>query len=85
MKRLAVLPLLAPMLALAACQGGDDEAARATATEVPKSVAGTSNVKPAVESEYGTPVKDRTATIGLRRDTRRAMRENFRGLPIDSR
>jgi len=64
-KRLAVLPLLAPMLALAACQGGDDEAARATATEVPKSVAGTSNVKPAVESEYGTPVKDRTATIGL--------------------
>ena len=28
---------------------------------------------------------DRTAMIGLRRLTRRAMRENLRGLPIDSR
>ena len=28
---------------------------------------------------------ERTATIGLRRLTRRAMRENLRGLPIDSR
>ncbi len=65
MKRLAVLPLLAPVLALAACQGGDDEAARATATEVPKAVVGGSGGRPAVESEYGTPVKDRTATIGL--------------------
>ena len=36
----------------------------------------------------GTPWElrpDRTATIGLRRLTRRAMRENLRGLPIDSR
>ena len=64
MKRLPVLPLLAPMLMLTACQGGDDEAARATATDVPKAVAGGS-VTPAVESEYGTPVKDRVATLGL--------------------
>ena len=28
---------------------------------------------------------DRTATIGLVRETRRAMRENLRGLPMDSR
>ena len=28
---------------------------------------------------------DRTARIGLRSETRRAMRENLRGLPIDSR
>ncbi|MFM2272071.1 MAG: hypothetical protein RL702_1136 [Pseudomonadota bacterium] len=65
MKRLAVLPLLAPMLALTACQGGDDEASRATATEVPSGVAGGSAVQAAVESEHGTPVKDRVATIGL--------------------
>jgi hypothetical protein len=64
-KRLAVLPLLAPMLALTACQGGDDEASRATATEVPSGVAGGSAVQAAVESEHGTPVKDRVATIGL--------------------
>ncbi|HET6950442.1 MAG TPA: hypothetical protein VFI47_08705 [Acidimicrobiales bacterium] len=35
-----------------------------------------------------TPAAERplfTATIGLRRDTRRAMRLNFRGLPNDSR
>ena len=61
MKRLAVLALLA----LAACQGGDDEAARARATEVPKAVAGPAAAAPAVENEYGTPVKDRVATLGL--------------------
>ena len=36
----------------------------------------------------GTPCvvrPERTATTGLRRETRRAIRENFRGLPIDSR
>src|SRR3954451_1727098 len=36
----------------------------------------------------GTPWVDRperTAMIGLRRETRRATRENFRGVPIDSR
>lgn len=61
MKRLAVVALLA----LAACQGGDDEAARARATEVPKAVAGQAAAAPAVENEYGTPVKDRVATLGL--------------------
>ncbi len=36
----------------------------------------------------GTPWEvrpERTATIGLRCETRRAMRENLRGLPMDSR
>ena len=36
----------------------------------------------------GTPWElrpERTATMGLRRETRRAIRENLRGLPIDSR
>ena len=36
----------------------------------------------------GTPCvvrPERTAMTGLRRETRRAMRENLRGLPIDSR
>ena len=36
----------------------------------------------------GTPCvvrPDRTAMTGLRRETRRAIRENLRGLPIDSR
>ena len=36
----------------------------------------------------GTPCvvrPDRTAIIGLVRETRRAIRENLRGLPIDSR
>ena len=52
----------APM-ALAACQGGDG--ADATATEVPKEVAGQAVSGAVVESEYGTPVKDRVATLGL--------------------
>jgi hypothetical protein len=54
--------LLAP-LALAACKGsggGDAEA-----TEVPKEAAGNAVSGQVVESEYGTPVKDRVATLGL--------------------
>lgn len=53
---------LAP-LALAACngQGGAD----AQGTEVPKEAAGKAVVGAVVESEYGTPVKDRIATLGL--------------------
>ncbi|MEQ1497306.1 MAG: DUF2155 domain-containing protein [Novosphingobium sp.] len=51
------------LLALAACKGGDD-AAEANATEVPKGVTGNATAA-VVESEYGTPVKDRVATIGL--------------------
>ena len=56
--------LLAPglVLLLAAC-GGNDEP-DAAATDIPKDVAAQASV-PAVESEYGTPVKDRVATLGL--------------------
>jgi hypothetical protein len=50
-------------LLLAACQGqGGGDAA---ATEVPKEAAGKAVAGPVVESEYGTPVKDRVATLGL--------------------
>jgi hypothetical protein len=51
------------LLALAACS--DEPGPEAVATEVPKAVAGKGAAGPVVESEYGTPVKDRTATIGL--------------------
>ena len=51
------------LLAVAGCSG--EPAPEAVATEVPKAVAGKGAAGPVVESEYGTPVKDRTATIGL--------------------
>ena len=51
------------LLAVAGCSG--EPAPEAVATEVPKAVAGTGAAGPVDESEYGTPVKDRTATIGL--------------------
>lgn len=60
--RSASLLLLAP-LALAACKG--DGGADATATEVPKEAAGQAVSGQIIESEYGTPVKDRVATLGL--------------------
>jgi hypothetical protein len=50
-------------LALAACKGEGDPQAAATA--IPKQVAAQPAAKGVVESEYGTPVKDRVATIGL--------------------
>lgn len=56
------LLLLAP-LALAACKG--DGGADASATEVPKEAAGQAVSGAVTESEYGTPVKDRVATLGL--------------------
>ena len=56
------LALVLP-LALAACGSGED--ASPEATEVPKAVAGKSGAIEAIESEYGTPVKDRVATLGL--------------------
>lgn len=53
---------LGALVLLAACDGsGDPDAA---ATEIPKAV-GTQASAPVVESEYGTPVKDRVATLGL--------------------
>jgi hypothetical protein len=51
------------LLALAACSGEPEP--EAVATEVPRAVTGTGAAVPVVESEYGTPVKDRTAIIGL--------------------
>lgn len=56
---------LGSALALAGCnqQGGDEAGAKAT--EVPQEMKQASNAAPAVETKYGTPVKDRTATIGV--------------------
>ena len=51
--------------ALAGCSGEPAQEADPKATEIPKGVAGKAAGAPAVESEYGTPVKDRVATIGL--------------------
>ena len=64
MKRAAAL-LLLPAMALAGCnREGDDPGIEAT--EVPTSVVdAAANSAPVIESEYGTPVKDRVATIGL--------------------
>ena len=60
-----LVPLLAPMLALGACSQEPD-APTAQATEVPPAVAGNANPNlAAIESDYGTPIKDRVATIGL--------------------
>ena len=55
---------LIALAALAGCNGGD-KAPDALATEVPKAVASAPIGLSAVESEFGTPVKDRVATIGL--------------------
>ena len=57
------VPLLAALMALSACSGGDDP--DAAATDVPKNLAGAKVSGQVVESEYGTPVKDRVATLGL--------------------
>ena len=62
MKRALVLMAL---VALAGCKRGNDDQAEAVATEVPKAVAATPVGISAVESQFGTPVKDRVATIGL--------------------
>lgn len=59
--RLACLLVLG---ALAGC-GGSDDAPTAPATDVPRAVASAAAGAPAVESDYGTPVKDRVATLGL--------------------
>lgn len=63
MTRKAALAVLL-LGAVAACKGGNNDAAEAAATEVPKDVAGNKSAQ-VVEDEYGTPVKDRVATIGL--------------------
>lgn len=62
MNRVSILAL-GLLAGLSACKGSNDNA-EAVATEVPKDVAANANAQ-VVESEYGTPVKDRVATIGL--------------------
>jgi hypothetical protein len=60
----SALALMA-LVALAGCKRGNDDEAEALATEVPKAVAAAPVGISAVESQFGTPVKDRVATIGL--------------------
>lgn len=63
MKRAAALCLLA---ALAACSNQAEDPAASKSTEVPDAVAKGGNAAgTAVETKYGTPVKDRVATLGL--------------------
>ena len=65
MGRALVLTALAA-LALTGCSGEPDEAANVQATDVPQDVAKPAGPGPsAVENQFGTPVKDRVATIGL--------------------
>ena len=65
-RALAQFALPTALLALTGCDRGSDERNEAKATDVPMAVVGdaATNLK-MVESEYGTPVKDRVATIGL--------------------
>lgn len=64
MRALAHLPVLS-LLALAACSQEPDAPGPA-ATEVPKGVIGEANPNRAtIESDYGTPVKDRVGTLAL--------------------
>ena len=62
MARTVVLISLA-LLALAGCKREGDPQAAATA--IPKAVSAQPAARNVVESAYGTPVKDRVATIGL--------------------
>ena len=56
---------LAALASLGGCNRRTNDAAEATATEVPKSFNSPGASAQAVESDYGTPVKDRVATVGL--------------------
>ena len=53
------------VFALAACSGEPDVVDETKATDVPTAISAAKAGSSAVESEYGTPVKDRVATIGL--------------------
>jgi hypothetical protein len=62
----ALAPSLIALMALAlvsACKRKDEP--EAASTEVPAAVANAPAVANIVESQYGTPVKDRVATLGL--------------------
>jgi hypothetical protein len=62
MRRAAAL-LIVPVLALAGCGQSGDTAPEAT--EVPAALATSPASAKLVESDYGTPIKDRVATLGL--------------------
>ena len=57
--------LLTTCLLLAACNRGGSPEDGALATAVPTGVAGGGSTARAIESDFGTPVKDRVATLGL--------------------
>ena len=65
MRAAHLLGLAVSLAALSACNRGSNDAAEAVATEVPKSFNSPGASAQVVESEYGTPVKDRVATLGL--------------------
>lgn len=56
--------LFMALVALGGCQR-NPEAPEVQATDVPQAVATNGTPRNAVESQYGTPVKDRVATLGL--------------------
>ena len=59
-------PVVALLSALVGgCSGKNAEAPEVQATDVPQAVATSGFNRSAVESQYGTPVKDRMATLGL--------------------
>lgn len=64
MRALALAVLPAALAVLAGCNGSDDPS-DPQATDIPKAVAGPGRDLSKIESEYGTPVQDRVATIGL--------------------
>lgn len=62
----ALFASLAAACALSACSSQDEDPAASKSTEVPAAVSKGGNAAgPAVESKFGTPVKDRVATLGL--------------------
>ena len=65
MRAAHLLGLAVSLAALSACNRSSNDAAEAVATEVPKSFNSPAASAQVVESEYGTPVKDRVATLGL--------------------
>ena len=64
MKRAFAL-LAVGAVTLAGCNRGQNDAVEARATDAPVGIATGAGGGPAVESKFGTPVKDRVATLGL--------------------
>jgi len=52
-------------LALTGCKRQSEDVTEAQATEVPQALASSTTGGPVVENQFGTPVKDRVATLGL--------------------